>query len=184
MVETINFCQLEYCPTHRKTVIEFGENLEFTVSYDRCKVFRINNIKGDLEITKITRDKDGREIEVKYENNAFYSEESADFTFYITAKIEPEELCDDENDIQIDIKNSYDVIIKGKEMKKDAVLKANPKMDANLNLSFRFNPNVYHPTVYTDSVSQILPLNESRPESIIPSYLSNENSKLFKNCFQ
>uniref|UniRef100_A0A914Y0T8 BTB domain-containing protein n=1 Tax=Panagrolaimus superbus TaxID=310955 RepID=A0A914Y0T8_9BILA len=91
-------------------------------------------------------------------------------------------LGDDENDIVIIIKNSYDVIIKGKEKKKDAVLRVNPKMDANLNLSFRFNPNVYHPTGNTESESHILPLNESRPESVIPSYISNstENPILYK----
>uniref|UniRef100_A0A914XY49 BTB domain-containing protein n=1 Tax=Panagrolaimus superbus TaxID=310955 RepID=A0A914XY49_9BILA len=209
----------------RLNFLNVNENLEFTVVGDKgCKRFRVQNIKGDLEITKIIRYNDGREKEVKYENNAFYSETSDIFSFYITAKVEPEEMCtvkynifipsnrlnslkryqyfesefvlpgydelkftyfvrrinlgDDESDIEIQIKNSYDVKIQGKQMKSDVVLKADPKIDVNWNLLFRFNPNIYKPTV--NSESQILPLNESRPESVIPSYLSNENSKLFK----
>uniref|UniRef100_A0A914XU28 BTB domain-containing protein n=1 Tax=Panagrolaimus superbus TaxID=310955 RepID=A0A914XU28_9BILA len=219
VVQTLKFCKRQWCYTDDETVIKFGENLEFTVVFDEdCNLFFIENIKGDLEITKITTYDSDQEKEIKYGNNAFYSEMAAHYTFHITAKIESEEMCavnynlfipsnrlnslklhqyfesefvlpgynylkftydvrrmnfnGDENDIEIIIKNSCDVKIQGKKMGRDAVLKANPNMDVNLNLLFCFNPNVYQPTVNSES--------ESRPESAIPSYLSNENSKLFK----
>uniref|UniRef100_A0AC34FA85 BTB domain-containing protein n=1 Tax=Panagrolaimus sp. ES5 TaxID=591445 RepID=A0AC34FA85_9BILA len=56
--------------------------------------------------------------------------------------------------------------------------------DVDFDLLFRFDPNVYEPTLVIEpESSQIQSLDESKsPESVIPSYLSklNENSKLYK----
>uniref|UniRef100_A0A914YXD3 Uncharacterized protein n=1 Tax=Panagrolaimus superbus TaxID=310955 RepID=A0A914YXD3_9BILA len=56
MIYKAVFVQKTYLSLTGKTIVCFGENLEFTVGIQKkvCETFCVENIKGDLEITKIT----------------------------------------------------------------------------------------------------------------------------------
>uniref|UniRef100_A0AC34F7W7 BTB domain-containing protein n=1 Tax=Panagrolaimus sp. ES5 TaxID=591445 RepID=A0AC34F7W7_9BILA len=83
------------------TTITFGENLGFDLVFKLGLVgqsyYRIENIKGDFEITKITLTDGAKEDDVYFcKTNMIFSYAivgTGIYTFYITAKIETKEIC-------------------------------------------------------------------------------------------
>uniref|UniRef100_A0A914QF65 BTB domain-containing protein n=1 Tax=Panagrolaimus davidi TaxID=227884 RepID=A0A914QF65_9BILA len=93
MFHKTDFVQKSFLSASSKTTIKFDENLEFDVV---CKsnYCLIENIKGDLEITRITKTVKGREYDVAYDkiNNTFVGDPIRYNNFYITANIKMKEM--------------------------------------------------------------------------------------------
>uniref|UniRef100_A0A914PVM8 BTB domain-containing protein n=1 Tax=Panagrolaimus davidi TaxID=227884 RepID=A0A914PVM8_9BILA len=96
MFHKTGFVQKSYLSELSKTTIKFDENLEFDVVFKcfKSNSYLIENIKGDLEITRITRTVMGREIDVTYDkiNNTFVGDAILFYAFYITANIKIKEM--------------------------------------------------------------------------------------------
>uniref|UniRef100_A0AC34FGN1 Uncharacterized protein n=1 Tax=Panagrolaimus sp. ES5 TaxID=591445 RepID=A0AC34FGN1_9BILA len=99
MIYKTNFIQkVNLCPTS-KSLVTFGENLEFTVASQKTPFnsFCVEKVKGDFEITKITATCINGEVPVFYNQITKSFSPSilgnGNYTFYISANIELKEAC-------------------------------------------------------------------------------------------
>uniref|UniRef100_A0AC35FDW4 Uncharacterized protein n=1 Tax=Panagrolaimus sp. PS1159 TaxID=55785 RepID=A0AC35FDW4_9BILA len=160
MIYKADFVQKTHLSLSSKTVINFGENFEFTIVLKKeafGSLFCIENTKGDFEITKITSTNTSGEFPVTFNktdktlSKPFFLKDSENviYTFYISANIQLKELCAVNYqfeipvarcDIEVEIENPYDVEIEGK--KGNFTFKHYGTKNIEMSLSFVFYPTI------------------------------------------
>uniref|UniRef100_A0A914Q1Q5 BTB domain-containing protein n=1 Tax=Panagrolaimus davidi TaxID=227884 RepID=A0A914Q1Q5_9BILA len=231
MSEKEDFVQTVVLSRDSETVVKFADNLELTCSRRTDDDwYNITNIRGDIEIKRITVSyNDGSVFEYKNKKGFSSGSTSRNTTFYITATLkikdvqEMKEICavpyqlqissvclqylkldhyfkdkfvlpgydglkftyyakkikmSTGNDIEVHVKNPYDVEIQGK--KGDFKIRKCSSSNIDIHLSYCFYPDVSDKSIAASESTHASAIDESRPESRFSDvyFISSDDTKL------